>query len=189
MTVSSFADQDRYAVLGCLEWTDLVLVDASKWMENGAVKSLTVAGLQSDGTVVACGDYADEILSWGPLSYLSMSDGSIVGLTTDGRLKMTGEMAEFMAEEVESWTDIAAVKVGNDSKTETIISAITTDGTFYCVHCNLYNTYERSETMVFSPQSCSNLRFALYRYCADGTVYRTVKTEEAAQWKPVEPEA
>ena len=189
MTVMSFADEAHYAVLGCLDWTDLVLVDASKWLENGTVKSLTVAGLQSDGTVVACGDYADEILSWGPLSYLSMSNGSIIGLTTDGRLKMTGEMAEFMAEEVESWTNIAAVKVGNDSTTDTIISAITTDGTFYCVHCDLYNTYEMFETMVFSTQSCSNLRAPLYRYCADGTVYYAAQAEESVQWKLIEPDA
>lgn len=187
--VMSFMDADRYERSGCMQWTDLVLVDASKRVENGEVKSLTIAGLQSDGTVVACGDYADEILSWGPLSYLSMSDGSIVGLTTDGCLKMTGEMEEFMAEEVESWTNIAAVKVGADSKTETIICAITTDGTFYCVHCDLYNTYERSETMIFSTQSCSNLRSTLYRYCADGTVYHTEKTDEAIQWKCIEPDA
>ena len=96
-------------------WENLVWVDSARYEHRAATRNeltLTVAGIQADGTVVACGEYADEILSWGSLSYLSMSEGLIAGLTTDGHARLTGQMARVLADEVNTWTDIAGIKVG-----------------------------------------------------------------------------
>ena len=44
---------------------------------------------------------------------------------------MTGQYAEFMADEVENWTNIAAIKVGSTSKIQAIVNAVGTDGKLY----------------------------------------------------------
>lgn len=97
----------------------LTKIGAANYTEE---PSMTVVGIQRDGTVLA-GDYAEDIQSEGQLAGLSMSGGMIVGLANDGSLKMIGQYVEFMADVVESWTNIAAVKVGSTSKIQAIVNA------------------------------------------------------------------
>ncbi len=136
------SNPDQYAELDFAGFENLVLVDMAKHMGNGEVESLTVAGLKGDGSVIATGTYAEEIMGWGTLSYLTMSDGMIVGLTSDGTLKMTGDYAAKMKETVESWTNIVAVEAGyaQGNNIGYIISAMDADGTFHYVSL----TQERS---------------------------------------------
>lgn len=169
-----------YEGLECFTWDNMALIGSAKFVESG--KTLTVAGIQHDGTVKACGDYADEILSWGPLAYLSLSDGMIVGLTQDGKLKMTGQYAVHMAETVESWTNITAVKVGSTAKIEAIVNAVDTDGNLY--HLEYDSRWTENVYDKLSPETGrkENTR-SWYKYAPDGKVY---KTGEAGQWEPVE---
>ncbi len=105
-------DLDQFANIDFTNFEDLALVDLAKHMGKDEVESLTVAGLKGDGSVVASGTYANEILSWGKLLDITMSDGMIVGLLPDGTLKMTGDFADKMGAAVESWTNITTVEAG-----------------------------------------------------------------------------
>ncbi len=168
-----------YTGMECFGWKDMAVIGAAKYMEE---PTLTVAGIQRDGTVLACGDYAQDILSWGPLADLSMSDGMIVGLTKDGSLKMTGQYAEFMADEVESWTNIAAVQVGSTSKIQAIVNAVGADGTFY--HLEYDSRWTELTVGVLRPDAGSAGNGARwFRYAPDGTVSRTGDT---GGWEPYE---
>ncbi len=168
-----------YTGMDCFGWKDMAVIGAAKYMED---PTLTVAGIQRDGTVLACGDYAEDILSWGPLADLSMSDGMIVGLTRDGALKMTGQYAEFMADEVESWTNIAAVQVGSTSKIQAIVNAVGTDGKLY--HLEYDSRWTELTVGVLDPAAGAAENSARwYRYAPDGTVTRTSDTGE---WEPYE---
>lgn len=168
-----------YTGMECFNWKDMAVIGAAKYMKE---PSLTVAGIQRDGTVLACGDYAEEILSWGTLADLSMSDGMIVGLTKDGALKMTGQYAEFMAAEVESWTNIAAVQVGSTSKIQAIINAVVIDGKFY--HLEYDSRWTELTIGVLNPAAGAEENSARwYRYAPDGAVSRTSDTGE---WEPYE---
>ncbi|HIW74999.1 MAG TPA: hypothetical protein H9684_11820 [Firmicutes bacterium] len=168
-----------YTGMDCFGWKDMAVIGAAKYREE---PSLTVAGIQRDGTVLACGDYAEEVLGWGPLAGLSLSDGMIVGLTRDGSLKMTGQYAEFMAAEVESWTDIAAVKVGNTSKIQAIVNAIGADGTLY--HLEYDPHWTELAVGILDPAAGSAENGARwYRYAPDGTVSRT---NDSGGWEPYE---
>ena len=61
---------------------------------NEETETATIAGISADGKVYATGDYADDILSWGELAYISMDDELIVGLKKDGTLVYTGELGD-----------------------------------------------------------------------------------------------
>lgn len=166
-----------YTGMDCFGWKDMAVIGAAKYMEE---PSLTVAGIQRDGTVLACGDYAEDILSWGPLADLSMSDGMIVGLTKEGALKMTGQYAEFMAAEVEGWTNIAAVQVGSTSKIQAIVNAVGTDGKLY--HLEYDSRWTELTVGVLDPAAGAAENSARwYRYAPDGTVSRT---NDTGGWEP-----
>ncbi len=165
---------EEYGQLDYTSFEDLVVVDIAKKMKvmGGGVQSLTVAGIKADGTPVATGTYAEDILSWGKLADLAMSDGMIVGLTADGKVKMTGDYAEKMKDIVEGWTNIVAIEVGHATggNIDNIISAIDSNGVFHFAHIvNEYNEPESGSVSVdgaFGGSSC-------HKYTADGTEYYT----------------
>ncbi len=164
-------DTEQFKDLDLTGFDNLVLVDLAKHMDQFDVESLTLAGLKADGSVVATGTYADDILSWGKLSYLTMSDGMIVGLTPDGKLKMTGDYAEKMKGFVEAWENITSVEVGyaNGNNIGYIITAVDKDGTFYYTSL----TQERSGADAGSASLENGAvggRF-WYKYAPDGKVY------------------
>lgn len=68
-------------------WKDAVVMDC---MKNEYEGTSCIAAIAADGTVYATGDYADEILSWGELAYITMNDSIIAGLKKDGTLAFTG---------------------------------------------------------------------------------------------------
>lgn len=71
---------------------------------NGVV---SLAGLTRDGKVIAAGTMSDVIGAWGELSYISGSDGVVLGLTPAGRIVTAGEV---YPESITSWEGITAVK-------------------------------------------------------------------------------
>lgn len=169
---------EEYIGLECFDWDNIALIDAAKVMLSDAKDSnteaeLTVAGIQSDGTVRAVGTYADEILSWGTLNYISMDDALIVGLTPDGHLKAAGQAAEFVASDLNQWSNIAGVKVGNVTGT-TIVNAVDKDGTYYHLEYDARWT-ENNLATVSVEKGCSDSNGAVwYRYCQDGTALCSV---------------
>lgn len=179
-----------YTDMECRNWENLVWVDSAMYEHLAATRNeltLTVAGIQADGTVVACGEYADEILSWGPLSYLSMSEGLIAGLTTDGHARLTGQMARVLADEVNTWTDIAGIKVGklykafNKDQVD-VVSAVTTDGHFRVC---FYDDYEGIMSRYFAVDDMGDVGF--FRYSPDGNVY--LPDMQTGEWEIWVPEA
>ena len=95
----------------------------------------------------------------------------IVGLTKDGDLRMTGRYAEFMAPEVESWKNIAAVKVGSTAKIEAIVNAVDIDGKFY--HLEYDRRWTELVSGVLDPEAGQAEKGAVwYKYAPDGTAYR-----------------
>lgn len=178
---NNYGSSDEYESMEFFQWENMAVIDAAKRMgtgENrGKVETLTVAGIQADGTVMACGDYAGEILSWGPLSYISMGDGMIVGLTKDGTLRVTGQEAEKVAEFVGQWSGIVGVKVGHETDV-TIINAVDANGNFYYVESCVRWTTDSADFI--SPETgCSGENY-FYKYCPDGTVYES--DYESGEW-------
>ena len=165
-------NSEEYETMEFFGWENMAVIDAAKRMgtgENrGNVETLTVAGIQADGTVLACGDYAEEILSWGPLSYISMDDGLIVGLTKEGTLRVTGQDAEEVAEFIGQWTGIVGVKVGNETDVK-IINAVDAEGNFYYLETCFRWTTESAD-FISPEKGCSGENY-FYKYCPDGTVY------------------
>lgn len=173
---------EEYIGLDCFDWSNIVLIDAAKVMLSDAGDSnteaeLTVAGIQSDGTVRAVGAYADEILSWGNLNYISMDDALIVGLTPDGHLKAAGQAAEFVESDLNRWANIVGVKVGNVSGT-TIVNAVDKDGTYYHLEYDVRWTENNLATVSIERGCSDSSGAAWYRYCQDGTVLRSVGANE-----------
>ena len=75
-------------------WKDVVVMDC---MKNESEGTSCIAAIAADGTVYATGDYANEILSWGDLAYITMNHSIIVGLKKDGTLKFAGNNAAYIA--------------------------------------------------------------------------------------------
>lgn len=164
---------EEYSQLDYTSFEDLCIVDIAKKMKvmGGGVQSLTVAGVKGDGTPVATGTYANDILSWGKLADLAMSDGIIVGLTEDGKVKMTGDYAEKMKSIVEGWTNIVAIEVGHATggNIDDIVTAIDSDGTFHFA-C-IMNEYNEPETGTISVDGVTGGR-SCHKY-VNGTEFYT----------------
>ena len=95
---------------------------------------------------------------------------------------MTGQYAEFMADEVENWTNIAAIKVGSTSKIQAIVNAVGADGKFY--HLEYDSRWTELTIGVLDPAAGAAENSARwYRYAPDGTVSRTSDT---GGWEPYE---
>ena len=148
----------EYVGMEFLDWENMAVIDAAKYRVGGDALDpeweLTVAGIQKDGTVKACGFYAEEILSWGSLNYITMDDGLILGLTPEGTLKVTGTLAQYVKEDLASWTNLAGVKVGNHLTGTVVVNAVDGDGTS-------------------AEGGCKDDTSWWYRYSPDGTVSRS----------------
>ncbi len=143
----AYWSSEAYEALDFTGFENLAIIDIAKHMDvmkSGEVKTLTVAGIKGDGTVVATGTYAADVLSWGKLADIAMSDGMIVGLTEDGKVKMTGDFAEQMKETVEGWTDIIAIEAGyaNGSNVDNVVTALDANGVFH--YACIMNEYASS---------------------------------------------
>lgn len=165
----------EYVGMEFLDWDNMALIDAAKYRVGGDALDpeweLTVAGIQGDGTVKACGFYADEILSWGNLNDIVMDDGLIVGLTPEGTLKVTGTLAQYVQEDLAAWTNLVGVKVGNHTGT-VVVNAVDADGTFY--HLQYDDTKSENLVVIMSAEGgCKDETSWWYRYSPDGTVSRS----------------
>lgn len=114
-----------------MNWSGgIAVIDASKVMNAdrfGEVDYATVAAITADGRTLAVGDFADEILGWGELSYISMNDGVIVGLKPDGTLRVAGPYAQLLNDGgLGTLDNISGVKVMDG-----IVSAVDTSGNYY----------------------------------------------------------
>lgn len=166
----------EYVGMEFLDWENMAVIDAAKYRVGGDALDpeweLTVAGIQKDGTVKACGFYAEEILSWGSLNYITMDDGLILGLTPEGTLKVTGTLAQYVKEDLASWTNLVGVKVGNHLTGTVVVNAVDGDGTFY----HLQYDDKMSENVVVTMTAeggCKDDTSWWYRYSPDGTVSRS----------------
>ena len=170
-TFYAYWTSEAYNDLDFTGFEGLAVIDIAKHMDTmkNELKSLTIAGIKADGTVVATGTYANDILSWGKLADIAMADGIIVGLTADGKVKMTGDYAEKMKDIVEGWTNIVAIEAGyaNGSFIDNIVSAIDSNGIFH--YACIMNEYNKPETGYVSVDGIEGK--SGYKYTADGSEY------------------
>ncbi len=174
-------DDEEVQGLTCGSWEDLVLVDLMRGTnaETGAV-DVTVAGIQADGTVLAEGKYAEDILGWGELAYISMNNGLIVGLGRDGSLKLAGPLAEQVAPETADWADLVAVRVGGVSRYgDMVLNAMDSQGVCYRLAWSEHGGMSVSQCS--AEAGPSNW---WYKFAPDGTV--TNSSGDNGAWEPYE---
>lgn len=182
-----FTDSEDYAGMSFFTWQNIAVFATQKRMltslnDDKCETEITVAAILADGTVMAEGTYAEEILSWGELSYITMSDSLIVGLTSDGVLKVTGSAAEYVESDLADWQNIVAVKVSGTSKVERMINALDSDGN--CYQLKFDSRWSENSIYIVSPEDGITGEFtACYKYCPDGGVYRT---SSEGSWEPYE---
>ena len=180
-------NSEQYIGMECFDWEDLVMIDAVRMLSDVTNREqgdeVTMAGILADGTVVACGAFADEIKSWGPLAYISMETGLIVGLTPEGTLKLAGPCAEYMADDVADWKNIAAIEAGDIGGT-IVINAMDTDG--LCYQLAYDSRWTENSLDILSPADgrLEGDTDWWYKYCPDGSVYRT--SGENGAWEAYE---
>lgn len=161
------ATNEVYIDHECFSWKNMAMADIARAMSwDGKFLSLTIAGIQADGTVMASGDYAADILGWGELSYLAMGNTIIAGLKKDGTVVVTGQSAEGMGEIVSGWSNIVAIEVGYGARFGDFISAMDADGNFY--YASYYQNSYQSYTV--SPDDGVTGTYAC-KYTPDGTLY------------------
>ena len=154
-------------------WSDVALLDAAKVVVqdsagNSVVESATVAAITNDGRTLATGTYADEILSWGDLAYLSMNHGIIAGLSTDGTLRLTGEDGKDLLANtpVSVWKNLVAVRVWYGIRG---ISAVDINGNYYFQPLNGEQTILNSDGLLDGTVDCK-------LYTPDGYTYEAVSS-------------
>lgn len=103
----------KFMTLELHTWSDLeVFAFASEYDRELGVNFYSYAGVKGDGTVVACGKLAEEILTWGPLSYVDGKMGCMLGVTQDGEIRLAGRYAQpWVLEELQSWKNIVSAKI------------------------------------------------------------------------------
>ena len=182
--------EDYEAAPSVEDWENVALFDARKNMlssfgDDERKSEVTAAAILADGSVVAEGTYAEEILSWGGLSYLSLADAVVVGLKPDGTLKIAGAAVQEAAAEIAGWTDIVAVKATQDgSSSETgVISAMDKNGDWYYIRFSEEGTvYDNFRLSVTDGIVAGERR--IYKYTSDGNVY--VTDGDSNGWEPYE---
>ncbi len=154
---NNYGSSVEYEGLEIYDWENVAMIDAAKVMLSpfGSAERevmLTVAAIQGDGTVLACGEYAEEIESWGKLAYISMNEKLIAGLTPDGKVKLAGEdAAPALQEKVAAWPEMAAISVANSGNR---IMAKDKEGNFYSMYYGNNSDFEFPvlHYVVLSPQ-------------------------------------
>lgn len=158
---------------------DIAVIAASKVMneeDRGVADYATVAAITGDGRTLAVGDFADDILAMGELSYISMSDGVIVGLKTDGTLAVAGPYAQLLTDAgVTSLNDIAGVRVSGE-----FVSAVDKNGVYYFYDIELFRDY-CSDVYAISVNGAQNENTAAHIYT--GSYHYTSAYGE--QWRKV----
>ena len=159
---------------------NIAVIDASKVMntdDRGVADYVTVAAVTGDGRTLAAGDFADDILAMGELSYISMSDGVIVGLRTDGTLAVAGPYAQLLTDAgVTALKDIAGVRVSGE-----FISAVDKNGVYYFYDIELFRDY-CSDVYAVSVNGAQNENTSAHIYTGS---YHYTSYYEAQQWRKV----
>lgn len=172
-------EADELEGLTCGGWEDLILADCML-VRNADATEVTVAGIQADGTVLAEGAYAEDILSWGELAYISMNKGLIAGLGRDGTLKLAGPLAEQVAPETADWPALAAIRVGGDSRYgDMVLNAMDSQGVCYHLSWNEHGSI--TVTRATAEKGSENW---WYKYSPDGSVTRS--SGDNGAWEPYE---
>ncbi len=173
VTNADRSSEDEWMHSQYKDWNNLVYADAAKYMVDGELVAFTIAGIQKDGTVLVAGDFAEEILSWGELTYLSMSQGVIVGLLKDGSIRITGmQGTAFWANSPEMhWENIATVNVSRECMT-----AIGTDGKYYFAHFE--SDTLRPMVAIASEEEIFTEAGYFLRFMPDGTAISAESIEE-----------
>ena len=172
-------DAEELQGLTCGSWDDLVLVDLMRETnsDTGAVE-VTVAGIQADGTVLAEGKYAQDILSWGELAYISMNNGLIAGLGRDGSLKLAGPLAEQVEPETADWTGLVALRVGGvSSYGDMVLNAMDSQGVCYRLAWEEHGGMSVSQCSEDAGPSTW-----WYKFAPDGSV--TKSSGDNGAWEP-----
>lgn len=173
-------------------WDDVVLFDARKNMlssfgDDERESEVSAAAILADGSVVAEGTYAEEILSWGELSYISLADPVVAGLKPDGTLKIAGAAVQEAAEEVGKWKDIVAVKAstdGSDSETG-VVSAMDKNGDWFYIRFSSEGTIYDSFRLSPSEGIVAGKK-RVFKFTPDGGVY--VADGDSGGWEAYEVE-
>ena len=172
--IASNGDPEDWINCDYKSWTDEIAVLAvSKVVgDEYEVPVTTVAAITSDGRTLATGDSADEILTWGSLSYISMNNGLIAGLLPDGTVRVAGINSEEVTSKgiIESLKNVTGIFVSGD-----YFSAVDADGTYHFISREYddYMTVNASGVMETDGQTG-------YLYTADGYYY--MSTEDAPAW-------
>ena len=157
-----------------MKWTKLAVFDTA-YQEDSWDDLVAFAGIKRDGEVVASGEWADEILGWGPLAYITMQNDIAVGLTKDGELKLAGPRTQNLESVLSQWHNITGVYACNDGD-EAEIKAVDADGNFYW--CK-YEYYRKS--YVFA---CKITSDGLEILAPDPERFRTGKFESMLRIHP-----
>lgn len=154
----------RWAKCEIKDWKNTVVLEVTA---NEEKDTATIAGIAADGTVYATGDYAEDILSWGELAYISMDDRLIVGLKKDGTLAFTGELGEAYSK-LDTVDNVKGVRLWRD-----YIWIVKDDGVYY-------DDYEHmSDT---SSPEIEKVDFAL-KMDKEGNIYINTYSSENDSWK------
>ena len=146
-------------------WKDLVVMDC---MTNIDTDKSCIAGISADGKVYAAGDYADEILSWGELAYITMDENIIVGMKKDGYLAFAGEDA--MNYQDKNFPLVKGIHLWDGH-----LYAITENGTMVA-----YLTKRGREFNM----ACSSFEHrGGLKMDTDGNIYRGVKKGDTYNWE------
>ncbi|MDO4647380.1 MAG: hypothetical protein Q4B26_01930 [Eubacteriales bacterium] len=135
---NSAEDWAEYDISG---WKDIALFALQKYRSPEADQNeSTVVAVSGDGTVYATGTHAEEVLSWGPLRYIDACSDTIVGVTMDGELKVTGRSLDyfFATNDLSAWNKILAVEA-----TEAGFTAVDTEGGVYFMEDGYVKYYNK----------------------------------------------
>ncbi len=170
-----YADSEDYKEMTFFSWENVAVFEVQKRMltdrdSGNRETEITAAAILTDGTVLAEGAYAGEILSWGELNDISMSDTLIVGLKPDGTLRVAGADAEYVEQDLAAWQNIVAVKVGGTSKIDRVVNAIDAEGNCYELQFNV-NWSENNVYRISPADGTGGTFYPFYKCAPDGTVY------------------
>lgn len=132
-----------------LGWEDIIQVSLSKSI---------VAGLMSDGRVVATGEFKEKVKDWEDINYIEVSDDVIFGLDSKNRLFYTGDTTDKLNDFVikESFGGTKQLKKSDDHNLITRISVDNYSSTYFQDYLSNYiniETYPNTPKAVWSEPS------------------------------------
>ena len=151
--------------LDTTDWKNLVVMAC---MTNIDTDKSCIAGISADGKVYAAGDFADEILSWGKLAYITMDENLIIGMKKDGTLAFAGEDAIYYQDK--DIPPVKGIRLWNGT-----LYAITENGT---IHGYRLKDEKEAKIVYRSFEHRSGLKMD-----TDGNIYRGVKKGDTYNWE------